>query len=95
MRCRAGSKGGYCFGDDEATLVDYAWYDKNSGSKTHPAGEKKANDFGLHDMHGNVWEWCWDGYENYNASSIDDPRGPAEAPIHVFRGGCWSGAALD
>ncbi len=53
--CRAGSSSRYCFGDDEESLGRYAWYSANSGRKTHPVGEKNANAFGLHDMHGNVW----------------------------------------
>jgi formylglycine-generating enzyme required for sulfatase activity len=55
--CRGGSDGEYCFGDDVSQLVDYAWYSDNSEGKTHPVGEKKPNNYGLYDMHGNVWEW--------------------------------------
>ncbi len=67
--CRAGSTGKYCFGDDVNQLENYAWYDKNSGSKTHPVGEKLANSWGLYDMHGNALEWCEDvWHENYNGA---------------------------
>jgi formylglycine-generating enzyme required for sulfatase activity len=70
--CRAGSIGKYCFGDNVNQLENYAWYDKNSGNKTHLVGEKAANSWGLHDMHGNIWEWCEDiWHENYNSAPTD------------------------
>ncbi|MGD0089134.1 MAG: formylglycine-generating enzyme family protein [Planctomycetota bacterium] len=89
--CRAGSTTAYCFGEGENGLADYAWYDGNSGRRTHPVGEKKPNSWGLYDMHGNVWEWCqdWYGHKYYAESPKADPLGPAKGAEHVLRGGSW------
>jgi formylglycine-generating enzyme required for sulfatase activity len=87
--CRAGSTGKFCFGDDEKQLGEYAWYGENSAGKTHPVGEKKPNTFGLHDMHGNVWEWCQDRYGEYGAEAVRDPSGPTTGSFRVIRGGSW------
>jgi formylglycine-generating enzyme required for sulfatase activity len=89
--CRAGTTTRFSFGDDEKALGQYAWYLANSSFQTHPVGEKPPNAFGLYDMHGNVWEWCWDGYDTnyYERSPGKDPPGPGTAAHRVIRGGGW------
>jgi acetoin utilization deacetylase AcuC-like enzyme/formylglycine-generating enzyme required for sulfatase activity len=93
--CRAGGAGEYGFGDDARRLGDFAWYGENSGKKTHPVGKKRANAWGLHDMHGNVAEWTNDVYgkDTYAVSPSGNPRGPAEGEQYVLRGGSWASAA--
>jgi formylglycine-generating enzyme required for sulfatase activity len=80
----------------ESSLGDYAWYGSNSGGKTHPAGQKLPNGLGLHDMSGNVWEWCNDWYDGtyYNQSPRDNPGGPSSGSSRVLRGGSWFNAVV-
>ena len=66
------------------------WYRENSKSKTHPVSQKQANAWGLHDMQGNVWEWCDDWYGDYSVGTTADPSGPASGSYRVFRGGGWN-----
>ncbi len=93
--CRAGNITEYCFGDGESELVEYAWYNDNSGSKTNPVGQKKPNSWGLYDMHGNVWEWVQDWYHsNYKGAPIDGSVWESgNGSFRVFRGGGWFSSA--
>jgi formylglycine-generating enzyme required for sulfatase activity len=93
--CRAGSTGSFCFGDKEAELGIYAWYEDNSQGSPYPVGRLKPNAWGLYDMHGNVYEWCQDWYGKYPTGPVTDPNGPFSGEYRVLRGGAWNGDADD
>ena len=90
--CRAGTTTRYSFGDDEQNLHDYAWADLAAGHRTHPVATKRPNPWGLHDMHGNVWEWCADDYvyRYENAPPDGTPRRDPDSQTKPLRGGSWS-----
>ncbi len=87
---RAGTVTRYYFGNDEAMLGDYAWYYTNSDRKTHSVGQKKPNPWGLYDVHGNVWEWVQDIYQDsYSSAPTDGSAWEGDGSERVLRGGSW------
>ena len=94
--CRAGTDTEYHSGDGEAALASAGWYDGNSESSTQPVGLRQANQFGLYDMHGNVWEWCRDLWDEHaykrRCDGVQNPEvigSSADDAGRMFRGGCW------
>jgi formylglycine-generating enzyme required for sulfatase activity len=94
--CRAGTMTRYSFGD-EGDIGSYAWHEGNSGGQTHPVKQKKANPWGLYDMHGNVLEWCQDiWHDNYEGAPTDGRAWDDTISVwRVARGGSWDDHPID
>ncbi|MGD0092955.1 MAG: SUMF1/EgtB/PvdO family nonheme iron enzyme, partial [Planctomycetota bacterium] len=89
--CRAGTTTRYNSGDKDSDLEQEGWFNNNSGRHTNACGLKKPNAWGLYDMHGNVWQWVQDFFNDkyYTESPLLDPKGPANGAERVLRGGAW------
>ena len=87
--CRGGNNSrGYKYSGNNY-IDNVAWYDGNSGNKTHPVATKSPNELGIYDMSGNVWEWCADWYGKYSSGAQTNPKGPYDGSLRVCRGGSW------
>lgn len=84
---RGGKKSTNAKYSGSSSIATVAWYDGNSGSQTHPVGRLRANELGIYDMSGNVWEWCLDWMGNYSSATQTDPMGPGSGSCRVHRGG--------
>lgn len=91
----------FYFGDDAEELVNHAWFGESGREYAHAVdeinprtGKENLNPLGLANVHGNIWEWCWDWYERYSSGTKDNPTGPDTGSYRVDRGGSWHAAAL-
>jgi formylglycine-generating enzyme len=86
--CRAGTTTAYSFGDDAQHLDTYAWFEQNAND-IKPVGSKLPNPWGLHDVHGHLWQWCWDWDDAYPSGPVVSPVGPPSGRYRTLRGGSF------
>ena len=86
---RGGNQSRHTQFSGSSRIDDVAWYDGNSGSKTHPVNTKHPNELGIYDMTGNVWEWCQDWFGSYSNYAQTNPTGAGSGSDRVLRGGNW------
>jgi formylglycine-generating enzyme required for sulfatase activity len=97
--CRAGTTTEFYSGTmedvfEDSDLDEVGWYRQNSDRRTRPVARKMPNEWQIYDMHGNVWEWCQDWYEEYVRRHIDNPTGPILGDFRVSRGGGYISFAV-
>lgn len=95
--CRAGTNSRFSFGDEDSDLADYAWFAMNAANSAEKhaqvIGQKKPNPWGIHDLHGNICEWCQDEYASQMPGGNDPSVSATGSGIRVFRGGSWDDQA--
>jgi len=88
--CRAENDSSYSYGDNERIFGQYGWYSGDSGGQPREPGQKRPNPWGFHDIHGNVWEWCYDRDDTFASRLINDLRKEEQEEVRAVRGGGWS-----